>query len=90
VEVLKICGTIMMVVIMKFSFCLHEIQWLMIIVDEFILPKNVIPPLAKRFHNGVNFFVISRVLMNSILQCLTMIGHGVAVLSDDCAHNTTT
>jgi hypothetical protein len=26
VEVLKICGTIMMVVIMKFSFCLHEIQ----------------------------------------------------------------
>jgi hypothetical protein len=62
VELLQVCGPLLMVVILQFSLCLHELQWLMISVDDCLLPKNVMPPLAG-LHNGVHFFVISRVLM---------------------------
>ena len=47
---------------MTLSLSLHELQWLMISVDDFILPKNVMSPLALGLHNGVHFFVVSRVL----------------------------
>jgi hypothetical protein len=59
----------------------------MISVDECLLPKNVMSPLVACLHNGVHFFIVSRVLMDSISSCLTMIGHGVAVLSEKNAHN---
>jgi hypothetical protein len=36
-------------------------------VDDFLLPKNVIPPLVVGFYNGVHLFVISEVLMDDIL-----------------------
>ena len=55
-----------MVVILQFSLCLHELQWLMISVDDCLLPKNVMPPLAAGVHNGVHFFVVSRVLTDNI------------------------
>jgi hypothetical protein len=55
-----------MVVILQFSLCLHELQWLMISVDDCLLPKNVMSPLVAGLHNGVHFFVISRVLTDSI------------------------
>jgi hypothetical protein len=55
-----------MVVILQFSLCLHELQWLMISVDDCLLPKNVMSPLAACLHNGVHFFVVSRVLTDSI------------------------
>jgi hypothetical protein len=54
-----------MVVILQFSLCLHELQWLMISVNDCLLPKNVMSPVAADFHNGVHFFVI-RVLMDII------------------------
>ena len=47
-------------------FHLDELKWLMISVDECLLPKNVVSPLAVGFHNGVHFFVISRVLTDNI------------------------
>jgi hypothetical protein len=75
-----------MAVIMQFSLCLHELQWLMISVDDCLLPKNVMSPLAVGLHNGVHFFVVSRVLTDSIWQCLTMIGHGVALMSENGTH----
>jgi hypothetical protein len=53
-------------VILQFSLCLHELQWLMISVDDCILSKNLISPMAVGLHNGVNFFVISRVLTDNI------------------------
>jgi hypothetical protein len=56
----------MMAVILQFSLCLHELQRLMITVDDHILLENVMPPLVVGFHNGVNLFVISRVLMDDI------------------------
>ena len=58
----------------------------MVSVDDRLLPKNVMSPLVVGLHNGVHFFVVSRVLMDSIRQCLTMIGHEVAVLSENGTH----
>jgi hypothetical protein len=59
----------------------------MICVDEYLLPENVMSPLVEDLHNGVHFFVTSRVLTDNIEQCLTMIGHKVAVLRENYAHN---
>jgi hypothetical protein len=66
VELLQVCGPLLMVVIMQFSLCLHELQRIMIIVDDCLLPKNVIPPLATILYNGVDLFSVSGVLMDSI------------------------
>jgi hypothetical protein len=66
VELLQVCGPLLMVVILKFSLCLHELQWLMIHVDDCLLPKNVMSPMATCLHNGVHFFVIISILMDSI------------------------
>jgi hypothetical protein len=63
---MQVCGPLLMVVIMQFSMCLHEPQWLMISVDDCLLHKNVMSPLAVGLQNGVHFFVISRVLTNNI------------------------
>jgi hypothetical protein len=66
VELLQVCGPLLMAVILQFSLYLHELQWLMISVDDGLLPKNVMSPLVAGFHNGVHFFVVSRVLMDNI------------------------
>ena len=66
VELLQVCGPLLMEVILELSLCHHELQWLMIIVDDCLLPKNVMSPLAAGLHNGVHFFVISRVVMDNI------------------------
>jgi hypothetical protein len=55
----------MMVIILQFSLCLHELQWLMINVDDYLLPNNVMSLLATSFHNGVHLFVLSRVLTDN-------------------------
>jgi hypothetical protein len=55
-----------MAVILQFSLCLHELQWLMISVDDCLLPQNLISPLAAGFYNGVHFLVVSRVITNNI------------------------
>ena len=67
VELLQVCGPLLMVVILQFSLCLHELQWLMISVDDCLPPKNVMFALAADLHNGVHFFVVSRVLIDNIL-----------------------
>ena len=66
-ELLQVCGPLLIEVILQFALCLHELHRLMIGVDDCLLPKNVIPPLAIGFHNGVHLFVISRVLVDDIL-----------------------
>jgi hypothetical protein len=63
---LQLCGPILMVVILQFSLCLHELQWIMISVDDFFLPKNVMSSLVSGLHNGVHLFVISRVITEKI------------------------
>ena len=66
VELLQVCGPLLMAVILQFSLCLHELQWLMIGVDDCLLPKNVMYPLPEALHNGVHLFVVSRVLTYNI------------------------
>jgi hypothetical protein len=66
VELLQVCGPLLMVTILQFSLCLHELQWLMINVDDCLLPKNVMSPLVASFHNGVHLFFIGRVLTDNI------------------------
>jgi hypothetical protein len=65
-ELLQVCGPLLMVVILQFSLCFHKLQWLMISMDDCILPKNVMSPLAAGLHNGVHFFVIIKVLTDNI------------------------
>ena len=59
----------------------------MIDVDDCLLPNNVMSPLAVGLHNGVHFFVVLRVLTDNIRWCLTMIGHGVAMLHENDTHS---
>ncbi len=47
VELLQVCGPLLRVVILQFTLCLHEIQWLMISVDDYLPPKNVMSLLAQ-------------------------------------------
>jgi hypothetical protein len=46
VELLQVCGPLLMAIILQFSLCLYELQWLMISADDCLLPKNVMSPLA--------------------------------------------
>jgi hypothetical protein len=55
-----------MVVILQFSLGLDELQGLMISVDDYLFPKNVMPPLSMGLHNGVHLFFISWVLTDGI------------------------
>jgi hypothetical protein len=66
VELLQVRGPLLMVVILQFTLCLLELQWLMIGVDDCLLPKNVMSPLPAGLQNGVHLFVISRVLTDNI------------------------
>jgi hypothetical protein len=66
VVLLQISRPLLMVVILQFSLCLHELQWLMISVDDCLLPENVMPPLEIGLQNGVHLFVIIRVLMDDL------------------------
>jgi hypothetical protein len=66
VELLQVCGPLLIAIILQFSLCLHELQWIMISVDDCLLPKNVMSPLVTGFHNGVHLFFVSRVLMDII------------------------
>jgi hypothetical protein len=66
VELLQVCGPLLMEIILQFSLCMHELQCLMISVDECHLPKNVMSPVEVGLHNGVHFFVISTVLTKRI------------------------
>jgi hypothetical protein len=38
----------------------------MVSVDDCLLPDNVIPPLVAGLYNGVNLFVVSGVLTDSV------------------------
>jgi hypothetical protein len=66
VELLQVCGPLLMVVILQFSLCLHELQWLMVNVDDCLLPENVTSPLVVGLHNGVHLFFVHRVLTDNI------------------------
>jgi hypothetical protein len=66
VELLQICGPLLIGFILQLALSLHELLCLMISVDDCLLIKNVIPPLAVGFHNGVHLFVVIRLLTDNI------------------------
>ena len=43
---LQVCGPLLIVIVMKFPFCLYELQGLVVYVDEHFLPKNIMFPLS--------------------------------------------
>jgi hypothetical protein len=55
-----------MAVILQFVFYIHELQRLMISVDDCLLIDNVMPPLVAGSYSGVHLFVVSGVLTDSI------------------------
>jgi len=75
VKLLQVHGPILMVVILKFSSCLHELHRTLIYMDVYILPYNVILPLVVGLYNVLHLFFIGGELTNDIRDCLTMIGH---------------
>jgi hypothetical protein len=66
IELLQVCGPLLMAVILQFTLFLHELQRLMISVNDSLLPENIMPPLSVGLYNGVHFFVISGVLTDGI------------------------
>jgi hypothetical protein len=67
IELLQVCGPLMMAFILQFSLCLHELHRLMISVNDCLLPENVMPALEAGLYNGVHFFVVSGILIDIIL-----------------------
>jgi hypothetical protein len=65
-KMLQVCGPLLMVFVLRFSLGMHELQRLVINVDDCLLLENVILPLMKGFYNGIHLFLISVVLMNDI------------------------
>jgi hypothetical protein len=55
-----------MVVILQFTLCLYKLQRIMISVDDCLLSENIMLPLVEELHNGVHFFVLSRVITYDI------------------------
>jgi hypothetical protein len=55
-----------MTIILQFSLCLHELEHIMIDVDDCFFPENVMPLVEEILYNGVHLFFISRVLTDDI------------------------
>jgi hypothetical protein len=55
-----------MAVIMQLPLSLYELQRLVNNVDDCLLSQNVMFPLMRGFHNGIHFFVIGGVFLDSI------------------------
>lgn len=53
-------------------------------MDSNLLPQNIILPLSTCFHNRVHILFLDGILMNNVRECLTMIGHLMSMLSEDC------
>ena len=86
-KLLQICGPLLMVIILQLPLCLYELQGLVVCVDDCFLPKNVMLQLSTSLHNGINFFVISGILANCVIQCLTVICHWMSLLSKNCPNS---
>ena len=62
-----------MVIVLQLPLCMYELQGSVVCVDDRFVPQNVMLPLAAPLHNGIHFFVISRILADCVGQCLTVI-----------------
>jgi hypothetical protein len=60
-ELLQLCGPLLMAVILQLPLCLYELQRLVISVDDFLLSQNVMFPLTTGLYNGIYFIFIGGV-----------------------------
>jgi hypothetical protein len=65
-ELLQVCGPLLMVIVLQFSLCLHELERIVISVDGCLFPENVVLPLSTSLYNELHFFVIGGVLTYGI------------------------
>jgi hypothetical protein len=65
-ELLQVCGPILMVDVMHLPFCLYELQRLLISVVDYLLSHNVMFPLTTGLHNAMHFLVIGGVFPDGI------------------------
>ena len=75
VELLQICRPLLMVIALQLPLCLYKLKRLVINVDDYLLPQNVVLPLSASLHDRIHLFIIDGVLPNCLRKCLTMIGH---------------
>lgn len=59
----------------------------MICVDDHLLHHNVMFPLLVGLHDGIHLLIISGVYMNSIKECLLVIGCLIPLLGEDCPNS---
>jgi hypothetical protein len=60
-ELLQVCGPLLMVVVLQLPLRMYELQRLVVSVDDCLLSHNVMFPLTTGLHNGIHFLVIARV-----------------------------
>jgi hypothetical protein len=66
IELMQVCGPLMMVVILQLPLFLYELERLLISVDDCLLPQNVMFPLKAGLHNGIHFLFIGGVFPDNI------------------------
>ena len=86
-ELLKVCGEFLMVIVLQLYLCLYDLQGSMVCVDDRFLPRNVMLPLSVSLHNGIHLFVISGLLEDCVKQYLTVICHWMPFLSKNCPNS---
>jgi hypothetical protein len=65
-ELLQVCGPLLMAIVLQLPLCMYELQMLVINVDDCLLSQNVMFPLTTDLYNGIHFLVIGGVFMNGI------------------------
>jgi hypothetical protein len=65
-ELLQVCGPLLMVVILQLSLCFHELHRLVINVDDCFLSQNTMLSFSTCLHNGIHLLVIGGISMNTI------------------------
>jgi hypothetical protein len=59
-ELLQVCGLLLMAIVLQFFLCLHEPQRLVISVNDFLLHENVVLPLSTSLYNEIHLFIYHR------------------------------
>ena len=65
-ELLQVCGPLLMAIILQFPLGMYELQGSVVCVDDRFLPQNVMLPLSAGLHNGIHLFIISGMLPNYV------------------------
>ena len=65
-ELLQLCGPLLMVFILQFPLGLYELQGSLVYVDDRFLPENLILSLSAGLHNGIHLSVISGILLDCV------------------------